>query len=107
MGRFRNEFGAVCVPYVRAHGFDIQGNANQWPALALAAGYTVDQIPEVNAAIVTTENSANVITGHVVIQTGEEENGYIPVKEQNYVKGMESEGWLPTYKVVAIIHPKI
>lgn len=73
-----------CVALARAMGFKISGSAYAWPSAAKKAGYTVDDKPAKGSIIVTSESSYGTHSGHVIYQTGEMVNGWIPVKEQNY-----------------------
>lgn len=106
VGRYRNQYGASCVPFVQAKGYHIYGAkyAINWPSAARAAGYRVDHVPEIGAAIVTRESSAGTSTGHVAIQLSKPENGYVYVAEQNYQAGMETRGWVRISNIVAFIH---
>lgn len=97
-----------CVAYARAQGFEIYGNANDWPTLAKEAGYPVDQSPAVGALIVTSESSAGTNTGHVTGTIQRIKDGYSYQCEQNYVSRKVTCGWidLSSPLVVAYIHPK-
>jgi surface antigen len=94
-----------CVALARSYGFAISGNARQWPENAKKAGYRVDTVPEVGAALVTSESSAGTDTGHVAI-IEDIKDGYLYLVEQNYVRLTISRGRIPIGSkiIVSVIH---
>lgn len=103
-GPARNEYGASCVAYAQSQGFHVFGNAKTWPTHAKAAGYRVDEQVTVGSILVTIDSSAKTNTGHVTGKVEKVVDGYAYVKEQNYVSGMLTAGWVPLTRVVAAIH---
>jgi surface antigen len=95
-----------CVALAQSRGFHIAGNAKLWPTLAKEAGYTIGRTPEIGAAIVTSESSVGTSTGHVLIQTGQVDDGWIPIEEQNYISRTITTGWIPADSplIVAFIY---
>lgn len=101
--------GGQCVSLAQKRGFPIYvGAAKQWPEAAKKLGYVVDKIPEKGAVIVTTESSAGTNTGHVMVITGEEVDGYLPIIESNYRRLTITTGFIAKNdpQIRAIIHPK-
>jgi surface antigen len=97
-----------CVAWARSQGFEIYGNANKWPTLARKENYLVDLEPTVGAIIVTSESSAGTNTGHVTGAIKVIDGNWAYISEQNYRRGMVTEGWidLTSPLIVAFIHPK-
>jgi surface antigen len=83
-----------CVALAQAYGFRVSGNASAWPENAKKAGYTVNKDPKVGSVVVTTESSAGTATGHVAL-IEKIEDGWIYVKEQNYIRLTVSHGRIP------------
>lgn len=98
--------GYQCVRLAQLAGFPIHaGYARNWPSAARKLGYKVDKNPTPGSVFVTRESRYRTSSGHVGLIL-KVEGSWLYVRESNYARLTITEGWMPTSKLVAVIHKK-
>ena len=95
--------GGQCVSFARSYGYNITGNANQWPKNAVIAGYALNETPTVGAVVVTTEHSVGSHTGHVAI-VEKVDDDFVYVIESNYIRLTVSHGKIPRDSKIIVVY---